>query len=57
MAILGIGTDILYLPRIASLVKRRSAERFVARILSNHEHDQWRSLCCTTERLRFLGVR
>ncbi|KAF8514511.1 4'-phosphopantetheinyl transferase [Gautieria morchelliformis] len=55
--IIGIGTDILFLPRIVSLVKRRSAERFATRILSEEEHDQWRSLRNSAERLRYLAVR
>lgn len=57
MAILGIGTDILCLSRLVSLVKRRSMERFATRILSEQEHEQWRSLGSSKEQQRFLAVR
>ncbi|SCZ88655.1 BZ3500_MvSof-1268-A1-R1_Chr2-1g04551 [Microbotryum saponariae] len=40
--ILGIGVDLLHLPRLSSLIKRRGAERFARRILTPLELEQWR---------------
>jgi holo-[acyl-carrier protein] synthase len=35
--ILGIGVDIVHLPRIASLISRRGSNKLAKRILSSHE--------------------
>lgn len=37
MPILGIGVDILYLPRLISLLSRRGSEAFATKILSSQE--------------------
>ncbi|KDE08882.1 hypothetical protein MVLG_00979 [Microbotryum lychnidis-dioicae p1A1 Lamole] len=42
--ILGIGVDLLHLPRLSSLIKRRGAERFARRILTPLELEQWRKI-------------
>ncbi|KAG0709562.1 4'-phosphopantetheinyl transferase [Suillus ampliporus] len=62
MTILGIGVDILHLPRLIGLLNRRGSEAFATRILSSQE---LRSLELLTEQhegksdstARFLGVR
>ncbi|KAG1755767.1 4'-phosphopantetheinyl transferase superfamily [Suillus lakei] len=63
MPILGIGVDILHLPRLISLLSRRGSEAFATRILSSQELRSFQSLTeqhgeDKTERIvRFLGVR
>ncbi|KIJ45753.1 hypothetical protein M422DRAFT_166557, partial [Sphaerobolus stellatus SS14] len=57
MAIFGVGTDIVHLPRIAGLLHRRSSERFASRILSSKELPFWRAIQSSTEKTRFLAVR
>ena len=59
MTILGIGVDLVHIPRIASLLGRRNPERFAAKILSTQEYNQWVSLGASEPfaRLRFLAVR
>ncbi|KAF8528068.1 4'-phosphopantetheinyl transferase superfamily [Hysterangium stoloniferum] len=57
MPVLGVGTDILLLPRIASIVKRRSPERFARKILCPEEYGRWHSIRTESERERFLAVR
>ncbi|KAI8065596.1 4'-phosphopantetheinyl transferase [Gongronella butleri] len=42
--ILGIGIDIVHLPRIARLVGSRGRDRFARRILSEQEHAEFRHL-------------
>ncbi|KAI0786321.1 hypothetical protein C8Q75DRAFT_267302 [Abortiporus biennis] len=44
MGILGIGVDIVHLPRILSLVQRRSAEKLAKRILSTQELADWKKI-------------
>jgi holo-[acyl-carrier protein] synthase len=44
MGIIGIGVDIVHVPRIASLVRRRSPAKFAARILSPTELSEWKTL-------------
>ncbi|KAG5716540.1 Holo-[acyl-carrier-protein] synthase [Termitomyces sp. T112] len=58
MAILGIGVDILHVPRIAALFQRRGS-RLPARILSHSEIFQFESLPSSdlARRIRFLAVR
>lgn len=55
MSILGIGVDVVHLPRIASLISRRGPERFAHRILSHTELDAWKSR--SSDSVRFLAVR
>ncbi|KAF8165406.1 4'-phosphopantetheinyl transferase [Crassisporium funariophilum] len=59
MTILGIGVDIVHVPRIASLFTRRCPDRFALRILSKQEYVQWESLRNSdlSERVRFIAVR
>ncbi|KAL9712646.1 putative secondary metabolism biosynthetic enzyme [Leucoagaricus gongylophorus] len=47
--LLGIGVDIVYLPRIAAIVKRYSGHNFASRILSKRELEQWNCLQDTSE--------
>ncbi|KAL1674213.1 4'-phosphopantetheinyl transferase superfamily [Schizophyllum commune] len=58
MAILGIGVDLVHLPRIAAALSRHPS-RFPARILSPSELSDWRQYASATaaERVRFLAVR
>ena len=59
MGVLGVGVDVVHLPRIASFVRRRTAERLANRILSPEELNQWRKLAGRDieQQVRFLGVR
>ncbi|KAK0468283.1 4'-phosphopantetheinyl transferase [Desarmillaria tabescens] len=54
--ILGIGVDVVHLPRIAALIARRGPERFAQRILSNEELQSWKAIH-EVDRARFLAVR
>ena len=44
MGIIGIGIDIVHIPRIASLVARRSPTKLATRILSPSELREWEAL-------------
>lgn len=59
MGIIGIGVDVLHVPRIAALVQRKSAVRLASRILSHPELTVWNAMAVekTDARLRFLAVR
>ncbi|KAI0685600.1 4'-phosphopantetheinyl transferase [Cytidiella melzeri] len=59
MGILGIGVDVVHLPRIADLVKRRTAQRLASRILSSTEMDDWGkvSKANSSRHVLFLAVR
>lgn len=63
MPIIGIGVDILHLPRLISLLSRRGSKAFATRILSSQEIRTFRVLAeqygeDETERIaQFLGVR
>ncbi|KAG2146766.1 4'-phosphopantetheinyl transferase superfamily [Suillus clintonianus] len=63
MPILGIGVDILHLPRLISLLNRRRSEAFATRILSSQELRTFQLLAGqhgedkTEKTVRFLGVR
>ncbi|KAG2056496.1 4'-phosphopantetheinyl transferase [Suillus hirtellus] len=63
MPILGIGVDILHLPRLISLLSRRGSEAFATRILSSQELRTFQLLAeqhgeDDTKRIaQFLGVR
>ncbi|GJE84600.1 4'-phosphopantetheinyl transferase [Phanerochaete sordida] len=57
MAILGIGVDVVHVPRIAALIRRRGTEPLAARILSPRELDDWRAVRDLSAQTRFLAVR
>jgi holo-[acyl-carrier protein] synthase len=58
MPILGIGVDLVHVPRIAALLSRRIPEKFAAKILSQEEYSQWETIAPSDERrIRFLAVR
>ncbi|KAH9482450.1 Holo-[acyl-carrier-protein] synthase [Psilocybe cubensis] len=59
MTILGIGVDLVHVPRITSILTRNHGDRFAARILSNEELSEWQSLglVSISHRARFLAVR
>ncbi|EKM59716.1 uncharacterized protein PHACADRAFT_205934 [Phanerochaete carnosa HHB-10118-sp] len=59
MAILGIGVDVVHVPRILALIQRRGPEPFAARILSSLEMQDWRALRSSDllVQARFLAVR
>ena len=44
MGIIGVGIDIVHVPRIVSLVARRTPAKFAARILSQNEFSEWETL-------------
>ncbi|KAK0206474.1 4'-phosphopantetheinyl transferase [Desarmillaria ectypa] len=54
--ILGIGVDVVHLPRIVALIARRGPERFAQRILSNEELQSWKTIQ-EGDHARFLAVR
>ncbi|KAL8279124.1 hypothetical protein RQP46_008380 [Phenoliferia psychrophenolica] len=62
-SILGIGVDIVALPRLRALINRRGPDRLALRILSSHEHREWHDRHAATikwdaeRELRFLAVR
>ncbi|KAI0347287.1 4'-phosphopantetheinyl transferase [Trametopsis cervina] len=59
MGILGVGVDVVHLPRIAALINRRTAPRLASRILSTTELEQWRDLSGADPQRQtsFLAVR
>ena len=44
MGIIGVGIDIVHVPRIVSLVTRRTPTKLAARILSPSEFSEWETL-------------
>lgn len=44
MGVIGVGIDIVHVPRIVSLVARRSPTKLAARILSPSEFREWKTL-------------
>ncbi|KIY49028.1 4'-phosphopantetheinyl transferase [Fistulina hepatica ATCC 64428] len=57
MAIIGIGVDVLHVPRLAAVYSRHF-HRFPSRILSKHELSVFERLPADAQqRLHFLGVR
>lgn len=54
--ILGIGTDLVEIERIAQSVERLG-ERFAKRILTTHELDRWQSLNQLSQANAFLAKR
>ncbi|KAI0092835.1 4'-phosphopantetheinyl transferase [Irpex rosettiformis] len=59
MGMLGIGVDVVNLPRIAALVKRRTAQKLASRILSANEWEDWLKISHAdpAQQVRFLAVR
>ncbi|KAI1792860.1 4'-phosphopantetheinyl transferase [Ganoderma leucocontextum] len=59
MGILGIGVDILHVPRIARLLDGHTAGRFARRILSEKELPVWNAIphADHARRARYLAVR
>lgn len=61
MTILGIGVDIVHIPRIASVLRKRHAERFVKKVLSQSEYAGWLNLTGSgapeSDRVRYMAVR
>ncbi|OCH93659.1 4'-phosphopantetheinyl transferase [Obba rivulosa] len=59
MGILGIGVDLIHVPRIVSLLNRRTPGRLAARILSDEELALWKDIPPgdSARRTRFLAVR
>lgn len=55
--IIGIGTDILHVPRIRDLIQRRGDNVLAHRILSDSERRFWGSLTSAADRERYLSVR
>ena len=57
--LLGHGVDVIYVPRIVALAKRRGAERLAQRILSVAELERWRNISDhdAGSRIRYLAVR
>jgi 4'-phosphopantetheinyl transferase superfamily len=56
MGILGIGVDVVFVPRITSLISRRGAPRLASRILSVPELSDWNASPPANQN-RFLAVR
>ncbi|TFY72494.1 hypothetical protein EVG20_g494 [Dentipellis fragilis] len=56
MGILGIGTDLVHIPRIAALLVRQP-HRLPRRVLSPFEHPLWHALQSSEQRVRFVAVR
>jgi len=56
MSILGIGVDVVHLPRIASLMVRRRPLKLASRILSPSEFQEWNSQE-SMRQCQFLAVR
>ncbi|KAF5369817.1 hypothetical protein D9758_001113 [Tetrapyrgos nigripes] len=60
MAILGIGVDIVHVPRILNLIQRRGGDKFAAKILSERELQTWRPTRLERDSFReaqYLAVR
>lgn len=60
MSILGMGVDVVYVPRILALIHRRGSHKFASRILSPQELSDWNALppsMVPFARARFLAVR
>ncbi|KAF8974287.1 4'-phosphopantetheinyl transferase [Flammula alnicola] len=56
MTILGIGVDLVHVPRIAALLSRRRSEKFASKILSPEEYLQWLP-SEPSHQIQFLAVR
>jgi holo-[acyl-carrier protein] synthase len=58
MPILGIGVDIVHVPRIAAVISRRGV-RFAERVLNKAEHEDWAGFSTngSEAQARFIAVR
>lgn len=57
MGVLGIGIDLLHIPRFRAVLARRGQAKMVQRILTAKEREEYQTLSEDAHRLRFLGVR
>lgn len=57
MPIVGIGTDLLQLSRLRSLMSRQGAHRLAKRICSESELSKFRLVTTANEQHRFLALR
>ena len=61
MTILGIGIDVVHVPRIAAILRKKHADRFASRILSPAEFSSWMELKAASkderDLVRFMAVR
>jgi len=58
MTVLGIGVDLVHVPRIAALLARRSPRHFARKVLSQKELQEWDGLQLdAAQKTRFLAVR
>ncbi|KAF8351520.1 4'-phosphopantetheinyl transferase [Amanita rubescens] len=60
MSILGIGVDVVHVPRVLALIHRRGPQKFASRILSSQEVTDWNALppsMTPFARAQFLAVR
>ena len=58
--ILGVGVDIVHLPRIAALISRRGSDKLAKRILSPTEYIEFRAkydINNDPSQVRYLGSR
>lgn len=56
--IIGVGVDIVHLPRIAALIARRGSDRLARRILSAGEYSEFTAdYKDDAGQLRYLGSR
>ena len=55
--IIGIGSDIIHLPRLIALFNRRGEEKLARRILSPREYNHWIHRVLVHEKTRYVGVR
>ncbi|KAI0370219.1 4'-phosphopantetheinyl transferase [Pilatotrama ljubarskyi] len=57
--IVGVGVDIIHVPRLVALLRRRPPNQFARRILSETELARWNSIRTEedAERTRYLAVR
>ncbi len=55
--ILGLGVDLVFVPRIAALIQRRGSQKLASRILSPQEITLLPSEHDEPARVRFLAVR
>ena len=57
MTIHGVGVDLLHVPRMAALVRRRGAGRVASRVLSLPERSTFGRVRSDEQAAQFLGVR
>ena len=57
MGLTGIGVDMLYIPRMLDLLRRRGSSRLARRILSRDEYQQWSLLSNQEASIKFLATR